>query len=609
MATERLLMRQVREILRLKYECGLPHRAIARACGMGVGTVSEYCRRAAQAGVSWPLPEDLDDGQLEARLFQRVGDLVGVPRPLPDMAWIHQELKRPGVTLQRLWLEFIEAHPEGHRYSQFCAHYHRWVRTLAPTMRQVHRAGEKAFVDFSGQRPVIWDAATGEPVPVELFIGVLGASSYTYAEACPSQELACWIGAHVRMLEFFGGAPAILVPDNLRSGVTQACRYEPVINRTYLELARHYGTAIVPARAGRPRDKAKAEAAVLLAQRWILAALRHHRCFSLAELNAPIRDLLGQLNTRPMKKLGVCRRELFEQLDRPALRPLPPSRYELAHWKDCGVNIDYHIEVEHNYYSVPYPLVHQRVEARLTASIVEVFFKARRVASHRRLWGRGQVSTQPEHMPAAHRAHAEWAPSRLIHWAEQTGPATAELVTAILAARPHPEQGYRACLGVLRLGKRYGAARLEAACARASRLGAPSYRTVHNILAAGLDRVPLDEAPVSPPVTPPHSNLRGPGYYTAAGARPLEASAGAAALAPGERDPARGGEPCDSPAPGVNTLEIPQLGGEGRYGPPPSKRVLEPPRPSLGGSPPRESPYQARGRLQDPPAVPRTRSL
>src|SRR2546429_419078 len=331
--TERLLMSQVREILRLKHEQGLPHRAIARACGVGLGTVSEYCRRAQRAALTWPLPADLDDAQLEARLFRRVGEFVGVPRPVPDMAWIHQELKRPGVTLQRLHLEYLAQQPAGYRYSQFCRHYHDWARALAPTVRQIHRAGEKAFVDFSGKRPVISDVAPGEVRPVELFVGALGASSYVYAEACPSQDLAAWISAHVRMVEFFGGAPAIFVPDNLRSGVTQACRYEPIINRTYLEFAQHYGAAVVPARPGHPRDKAVVEANVLVAQRWILAVLRHRRFFSLAELNAAVRELLTPLNARPMRKLGVSRRALFEQLDRPLLRPLPASRYEFAEWR------------------------------------------------------------------------------------------------------------------------------------------------------------------------------------------------------------------------------------------------------------------------------------
>src|SRR5262245_752006 len=498
--TERLLMRQVREILRLKYEQHLAHRAIARACGVGVGTVGAYCHRAQQAGVTWPLPAEWDDAQLEARLFRRVSDVVGVPRPRPDMAELHQELKRPVVTLQRLHLEYLAQHPTGYRYSQFCRHYERWVRTLKPAMRQVHRAGEKAFVDFSGKRPGIVDPRTGELIFVELFVGVLGASSYVYAEACPAEDLPAWITAHVRMVEFFGGTPALFVPDNLLSGVTKACRYEPVINRTYVEFAQHYGAAVVPARTGRPRDKAVVEANVLVVQRWILAALRHRQFFSLAELNAAIWDLLPSLNARVTRRLGVSRRALFEQLDRPLLRPLPTTRYEVAEWRDAGVNIDYHVAVEHNYYSVPYQLVHQRVEVRLTATTVELFLKGRRIASHRRRHGRGEYATDPAHMPHAHRAHAEWTPSRLITWAATTGPATAELVTAILAAQPHPEQGYRACLGLMRLGQRYGGARLDAAAARATRLGAPSYRTVQNILASGVDRVPLADGLVSSPL-------------------------------------------------------------------------------------------------------------
>lgn len=512
--TERLRMRQVREILRLKYAQRLGHRAIARACGVGTGTVAAYCRRARQAGLTWPVPAEWDDAQLEARLFQRVGDLVGVPRSMPDMAWLHQELKRPGVTLQRLHLEYLAAHRDGYRYSQFCRHYHQWVRRLHPTMRQVHRAGEKAFVDFSGKRPVLTDPATGEITVVELFVGVLGASSYFYAEACLTQDLPAWITAHVRMVEFFGGAPAVFVPDNLKSGVTHACRYDPVINRTYLEFAQHYGAAVVPARAGRPRDKAVVEASVLIAQRWILAALRHRRFFSLAELNQAIWALLPSLHARPMQQLGISRRALFEQLDRPLLRPLPMTRYEVAEWRDATVNIDYHVAVEHTYYSVPYQLVHQRVEVRLTVATVELFLKGRRLASHRRRWGRGAYATDPAHMPAAHRAHAEWSPSRLITWAETTGPATAALVTAILAAKPHPEQGYRACLGIMRLSRTHGPERVEAAAARAIRLGAPAYRTVQHILAAGLDRVPLADGSDAMPALPVHPNIRGRTYYS-----------------------------------------------------------------------------------------------
>jgi transposase len=506
-------MRQLRAILRLKFESGLSHRAIARACAVGVGTVSEYVGRARRAGLSWPLPEELDDAALEAKLFPAPtgGDS---PRPRPDVAWIHQELKRPGVTLQLLWLEYLGVHSNGYRYSQFCEHYRRFAKRLKPSMRQVHRAGEKAFVDFSGKKASIVDPKTGEVQEVELFVGVLGASSYIYVEALPSQHLPMWIAAHVRMLAAFGGCPAVLVPDNLKSGVTRPCRYEPGVNRTYDDLARHYGAVVIPARTYRAKDKAKAEASVLLTQRWILAVLRNQTFFSLAALNEAIREKTKVLNDRPMQQLKVSRRELFERLDRPALKPLPASGYELAEWKDCRVNIDYHIEFDHNFYSVPYQLLHERVEVRATVSTVEAFFKSKRIASHKRLLGRGQSSTQPEHMPRAHRAHAEWTPSRLISWAGKTGPATAHLVTQIMENRPHPEQGYRACLGIMRLGRIHGPDRLEAACRRAGRLKSFSYRTVRNILAAGVDRLPLDEQITHRRPALRHENIRGAVYYS-----------------------------------------------------------------------------------------------
>lgn len=509
MAALRLPMRRLRDILRLKFECGLSHRAIGRACGVGAGTVSDYLRRAREAGLGWPLPGDMDDAALEARVF--AAPASGGPRPFPDPAWMHQELKRRGVTLQLLWMEYLKIHPDGYRYSQFCLRYHRFARRLAPSMRQVHRAGEKVFVDFSGLRPEIVNRRTGEITPVELFVGSLGASSYTYAEAVADQSLTSWVSAHVHMLAAFGGSPELFVPDNLKAGVTKACRYEPVVNRTYEDLARHYGAAVLPARAHHPKDKPKVEANILVVQRWILARLRDRTFFSLAELNAAIVELTRELNDRPMKHLGASRRELFDRLDRPALKPLPATRFEMGVWKECGVNIDYHIAVDHNYYSVPYQLVHQRVEARSTPTMVEIFFKGRRVGSHARRFGRGQAATHTEHMPRSHRAHAEWTPSRIIAWAEKTGPATACMVTAILNSRPHPEQGYRACLGLLRLGQKLGADRLEAACARAHRLKACSYRTVKNILAAGLDRVPVDETPSSP--LPAHDNIRGAAYY------------------------------------------------------------------------------------------------
>lgn len=511
MAAKRLRMRQLREILRLKFEAGQSHRAIVRACGVGLGTVTEYLQRFEAAGLSWPLPAELDDTGLRARLFG--GPSAEPARPPPDWAWVHRELRRPGVTLQLLWHEYVETHPDGYRYSQFCELYRRWARKLNPSMRQVHRAGEKTFIDYSGKRPHLVDRRTGEERPVELFVAALGASSFTYADATEAQDLPSWVGSHMRMAQYFEGSTAIWVPDNLKSGITTPCRYEPTVNRTYADLAEHYGAVVIPARAGHPKDKPKVEVAVQVAQRWILAALRNRTFFSLAELNAAICEKLEAINRRPMKKLGASRRELYEQLDRPALKPLPRERYELREWKPCGVNIDYHVEVDRNFYSVPHALLHEEVEARFTQATVEVFFRNKRVASHPRLSGRGRHHTDPAHMPAAHRAHAEWSPSRLIAWGDKTGQATGRVVAEILRRLPHPEQGYRSCLGLLRLGKAYGPDRLEAACLRAERLGSPRYRTVKNILVSGADRCLFDEDAPSTPPLPIHENVRGAGYY------------------------------------------------------------------------------------------------
>ncbi len=512
MGAARLLMRRIREVLRLKHERGLGHRAIAKACGVGVGTVSEYVTRASRAGLSWPLPSELDDSSLEARLFSAPASVSD--RTLPDCDRIHQELKRVGVTLQLLWEEYREDHANGYSYSQFCEIYRRWVKKLKVSMRQRHRAGERTFIDFSGKRPQIVDRKTGEETPVELFVAALGASSYTYAEATQTQRLPEWIDAHTRMVEYFGGSSEIWVPDQLKSGVARPCRYEPGINRSYKDLATHYGAVVIPARPRKPRDKAKVESMVLVAQRWILARLRNRTFFHLAELNAAIRQLLEQLNDRPMQKIGKSRRELWEQLDRPVLKPLPDYRYELAEWKTCRPNIDYHVSVERGLYSVPYQLRNLQLEARYTSSIVEIYHKGERVASHVRRYDH-QPSTRSEHMPSSHRAHAEWTPSRLIHWAEKAGAATGRVIRAILKSRPHPEQGYRACLGLMRLGRHYGAHRLEAACERAGHLRSYSYRTVKNILASAQDRLSTEDDSPARDATPTHDNIRGATYYAA----------------------------------------------------------------------------------------------
>jgi transposase len=512
MGAARLTMRKIRDILRLKWSLGVSHRRVAESLGVGVGTVAEALGRAAIAGLSsWAEVEGLDEVALENRLY---GDPpTGSKRPLPDFCSIHKELHRKGVTLELLHLEYLEKYPSGYRYTQFCEHYGRWVKRQRRSMRHVHRAGEKMFADYSGSKPHYVEPSTGEMIEAELFVAALGASNYTFAEATRSQSGEDWIASHVRAFEYFGGVPRAVVPDQLKSGVTRPCRYEPGVQRTYEEMGAHYGTVVLPARPRSPKDKAKAEVAVQIAQRWILARLRNRTFFSLAELNAAIRELLENLNARRMRVYGASRRELFLSLEKPALTPLPSQRFEYATWKRARVNIDYHVELDRHYYSVPHLLVHEMVEIRATNQIVEVLHRGVRVASHTRSFERGRHTTHPSHMPKSHRQHLEWSPSRLIRWGEKIGPATGQLVEAILSDRPHPEQGYRSCLGILRLEKGYGAERLEAACARALLVRARSYRHVEAILKNGLDRVGPPIAQPAQTTTLLHENIRGSEYY------------------------------------------------------------------------------------------------
>jgi transposase len=512
MATERLSMQKTREVLRLKWVLGRSHREINRAIGVGVATVSEVASRAKVAGLDWAAVERLSDEELEARLYPAPPG-PGTKRPLPDPLHLHLELKRTAVTLRLLHVEYLEQHPDGYGYTQFCRHYQQWLGRRRLSMRQVHRAGDKAFTDYAGKKPHLVDPKTGERIDVELFVGVLGASNFTYAEATLTQRSHDFIASHTRMVEAFGGVTGAVVPDQLKTGVTSSDRYEPGLQRTYEEWALHYGTVILPARPAHPRDKAKVEVGVQIAERWILARLRNQTFFSLDELNGRIWALCDDLNDRVMRRYGESRRQLFERLDRPALKPLPGARFTYGVWKRARVNIDYHIEVDHHYYSVPHRLIHERVEARVTATTVEVVHRGQRVASHARSYERGRHTTSAEHMPKAHRRHAEWTPSRIAHWASTVGPKTEELVRAIMAERRHPEQGYRSCLGILRLGKRYGEVRLEAACRRALVVRARSYRHVESILRHGLDRQPDPTSPPDPPMTAPHENIRGRNYY------------------------------------------------------------------------------------------------
>jgi transposase len=510
MAAERLSMRKIKEFLRLQ-AAGHSNRSIARSLGISHSTARQYRQRVEAAGLSWPLFPALTDSALEALLFPKAPPHLP-DRAVPEWSEIHAELRKKSVTLQLLWLEYKEAHPEGLQYSQFCERYRQWRGRIDVVLRQEHRAGEKVFVDFAGQTVPVIDQRTGEVREAQIFVGVLGASNFTYAEACESQELPEWIAAHVRMYEYFGGVPRLTVPDNLKAGVKHACYYEPDINPTYQELAAHYGTTVLPTRTAKPRDKAKAEAGVLLVERWILARLRNQTFFSFAELNREIRQLLELLNDRRFQKIEGTRRSLFESLDRPALLPLPERRYEYAQWKKARVNIDYHIEVLGHYYSVPYTLARQGVDVRISRGTIEVFHDGRRVAAHVRSRRKGTFTTEPGHRPKSHQKHLEWTPSRIIRWAERTGFHTGELVRRILEDKPHPEQGYRACLGLLRLGDRYGKDRLEAACRRAIHIRGISYRSVKSILQNGLDRMPVDlQTALSLPQE--HENLRGADYY------------------------------------------------------------------------------------------------
>ena len=512
-------MRRIKELLRLKYAGALSHEQIARALKLSKGVVSKYISRAVQAGIVWPDAATLDETELEQRLFPRTANRLAIAAP--DCAWIHQELKHKGVTLQLLWEEYTQRHSERtYSYTQFCVTYRRWRDQLKRSMalghpvRQTHYAGEKVFVDYAGQTMPIHSDRTGQLTGrAQIFVAVLGASNYTYACATETQNHADWIAAHVRTFEFFGGVPTIVVPDQPRALITTPDRYEPEAHRSYEDMANHYGCVIIPARPRKPQDKAKVEVGVQIVERWILARLRHRRFYSLRELNDAIASLIVEINERPFKKLPGCRTSAFAGLDQGALKPLPATSYEYAQFKRARVNIDYHIEVAGHYYSVPHALARSEVDVRLTATTIEVLSKGKRVASHIRSRYRGRHTTVAEHMPKSHRAHLEWTPGRLLNWAQAIGPATLILVRHQLESKPHPEMGYRACLGLMRLARQYNPTRLESACRRALALRAPTYRSVASILKAGLDQQPLPTSIQTELHLPAHPNVRGSKYY------------------------------------------------------------------------------------------------
>jgi len=509
-------MRKIREVLRLS-AMGLAQHQIARSCSIVQSTVHKYLKLAEAAQLGWPLPEDLSDEKLDELVF---GNRPAPPsrrvHPAPDFAAVHKELEsHKNLTLELLWQEYRKTGEQGYGYSRFCDLYREWNRARNVTLRQQHSPGEKMFVDYAGATIPIHNRVNGEIHEAAVFVASMGFSSYTFAEASWSQELACWIGSHIRAFEYFTGLPMLVVPDNTRTGVTRACRYEPDLNPTYNDMAAHYGVAVLPARPRKPRDKAKVENAVQVVQRWIVAALRKRTFFSLSEVNEAMAELLPLLNNKPFRKREGTRASLFAAFDQPALRPLPADRYETGLWRKLKVELDYHVPAEGHFYSVPYRLVAQQVDIRVTAATVEIFHRGVRVTSHARSFVADEATTIAEHRPKAHQQYLEWTPSRLLSWADAAGPHTGELFRQILATKPHPEMGYRACLGLVRLGGKHTSQRLEAAAARALHFSAYSFGSIESILRHRLEDQPLTVTAEPQPAVVMHGNIRGAAYFAA----------------------------------------------------------------------------------------------
>lgn len=515
MPAERISMRHIKDVLRLKFEAHLSQRQIARSLKIGLGTVSLYLNRAKAAGLAWPLPEDLDERALEQALFPNLQPQAPGHFIEPDYPAMHEELKRKGVTKQLLWEEYKQVYGDnGYQYSQFCYLYSQWLSQQRRSMRQVHRAGEKLFVDYCGPTVPIVNPDTGEYRQGQIFVAVLGASNYTFVTATWTQSQQDWIESHVKAFSFFGGVPELVVPDNLKSAVTKVHRYTPDLTPAYQQMAGYYHTAIVPARPYKPKDKAKVEVAVQIVERWILARLRHHTFFTLAALNQMIGELLNELNQRPFKKRPGCRRSVFEQIDRPSLKSLPSQPYQYVDIKQARVHIDYHIEYDKHYYSVPHHLVKQQVIVHASSTVVSVYANGQRVATHPRSLRPGAHSTCVEHMPHNHRAMHEWSPERFLRWAQDIGPQTRRVVEHLLDQKRHKEQTFRQILALLSNAKTYGRDRLNNACARALAIDSPTRRSVESILKQGLDKVPTEPAGTQDELfLDEHENLRGETYY------------------------------------------------------------------------------------------------
>jgi len=505
-------MKKIREVLRLRLDLGLSYRKIGESVDCATSVVGDCLLRFKASELSWPVPADILDSELEFRLYPGQASAL-LLKATPDWLYVHGELKKKSVTKMLLWLEYKALHPDGYQYTQFCTHYQVWAKSADLVFRNEHKAGERVFIDYVGQTMPIWNAATGECKSAQIFIGVLGASNYTYAEATWSQTIPDWLGSHNRMFKAFDGVPEILVPDNLKSAITKACRYDPVVSSAYYSLAKHYDTSVIPARPAKPRDKAKAEAGVLLVERWILAALRNRKFFSLDELNEAIEELLIKLNSKKFQKLDGSRLSLFESIDKPALKPLPTTEFVICDFKLARVNINYHVELDRHNYSVPYQYVQKEAVIRYTPTLVEVFCNNALVATHLRRSQAGGYTTLPEHMPPKHQAHIKWSPERMINWVGEAGANTAKVAEIIIGSRQHPEQSYKVILGLIRMGEQFGLSRLENACARAIAMNTPYYRSIKNILKSGLDKSTNRVATKVESPSINHENIRGPEYF------------------------------------------------------------------------------------------------
>lgn len=502
-------MSKITEVLRLKFDTKLSNRNVAHCLKIGAATVSDILARFRQAKIDWPLPEDMTEVILEERLYP--SKKSSAMKAQPDFSAIHQELKRKGMTKLLLWQEYLEDNPiNAYKYTQFCTLYQRWRKKQKRSMRQLHAAGEKLFIDFCGPTVPIVHPETGEIRKAQIFVATLGASNFTYIEACESQKQESWLMAHVNAFEFLGGIPELLIPDNLRSAVTKADRYEPILNENYLKLARHYGTAIMPARPYKPKDKAKAENAVLIVERWILMRIRKQTFHSIASLNKALKELLAELNLRPFRHLPECRQTLFDKLDKPALKALPNYRYEYVDHHHAKVGVDYHVFYKKHAYSVPHMYVKERVTMEVSARLVRIYHKNKCITQHPRKNEQGGFSTIAEHMPLSHQKQ-HWSPEQLLHWGSGIGPGTRAFVEQLLIGKEHSEQAYRACLGLLNLERLYTSERLDKACQSALLHGYPDYQTVQNLLKNKLENQPPEPKEETQSIH--HRNLRGSTYY------------------------------------------------------------------------------------------------